>query len=307
MPSSPSLSPLPARTTRPRAFSGGLHSLEAASDAMKSGANDIHHALDAGFKFLFGRLKEKRAASSPTGSPVTSTPRTLEDARKLVSQEEESPEDAESMNEDLPEIRYDGQPKGLEAQKLQGFAMAEEALRLINGSLRERSVDSSKSPGSLGSKATAPEKPPLTKQTNLPGQPGYNPVDSFRNIGNALNPFRGFTGMGMSRSFGRVASTGSATGVQSLDSNSLAPPNSPAPPKFPLVPSPTVREVVAEEPQSSQETVFDWNGVAPPMQRFVKCSDARELNFFEVELLLRDYQRLAGALGAATVTRSLSP
>lgn len=304
--SSPTPSPA-ARSQRPRAFSGGLHSLEAASDAVRSSASEIHHALDGGFKFLFGRLQEKRAASSPTGSPVTSTPRTLEDARKLVSQEEESPEDAESIHEELPDIRYDGQPKGLEAQKLQGFAMAEEALRLINGSPRESSVDSHKSTGSLASKTVPPEKPPLAKQTSLSGQPGYNPVDSFRNIGNALNPFKGFAGMGMSRSFGRVPSSGSAAGLQAPNSTPLAAPKSPIPPKSPLTSNPTASETVSEEARATQDAAFDFSGIAPPMQRFVKCADARELNFFDVELLLRDYQRLAGALSAANGAGSSDP
>jgi len=38
------------------------------------------------------------------------------------------------------------------------------------------------------------------------------------------------------------------------------------------------------------------SGIAPPIKRFVDVRDPKELTFFDVEILLRDYQRLAGAL-----------
>ena len=49
---------------------------------------------------------------------------------------------------------------------------------------------------------------------------------------------------------------------------------------------------------SDNKSDLDATGVAPPIQRFAELRDARELNGFDVELLLRDYQRIAGALRA---------
>ena len=47
----------------------------------------------------------------------------------------------------------------------------------------------------------------------------------------------------------------------------------------------------------------DMHSFSPAIQRFVNCRDARELNGYDVDILLRDYQRLAGALKTANVYR----
>lgn len=267
----------PTSGTRPRA-SSGLRPFEAASNAVRSSANDIQTALDGGFKFLFGRLNEQRAASSPVGSLTPATPRTLEDARKLVSEQTDT-DDTDSIAESRRESKADDEP---DADTLRGMALAEEALRLVNGPPRDRSVDSSKSGASIGSRGDQQRKASLAQTSSQAAAQGYNPIDSVRNLGNVINPFRGFSGMAMSRGFGRTTSAdhqGSSSPLAAARSNTTVTPEKMA------VPS---------------GSDIDWSSIAPPIPRFVQCKDARTLNFFEVELLLRDYQRLAGAASAAS-------
>lgn len=302
LPSSPpkgqSLSPQtpsPGTRTRPRAFSG-QHPFEAASNAVRSGANDIQSALDGGFKFLFGRLREKQAGSSPIGSPVPSAPKTLEDARRLVSQDDELEDENESIQEGSLPAKPKRKPIPMpgdepDPETLQGVAFAEEALRLVNGPPRDRSVDSNLSGGSLGSNRARQQPKPFSQ----PGQPAYNPVESMRTFGNALNPFKGFGGMSMTRSFGRTGSAPNAVGATQVGNSS-----SPAAGPVATTYSSAADATADDESSNRATTSFDWGGIAPPISRFVQCSDARELNHFDVELLLRDYQRLAGAADAAS-------
>lgn len=287
-------SSIPTRN-RPRALSGSLRPFEAASDVVRSSAHDIHQALDGGFKFLFGRLREQQAASSPVGSPTPAAPKTLEDAKRLVSQED-TLEDSDSLHDENTDISYAGQPQGLESQKLHGLALAEEALKLINGSPRDRSVDSHNSSVGRGSKESSQRKPaPLPKQPSPINNAAYNPVDSFRNIGNALNPFKGFAGIGASRSATRSPTTSIAAAHSS-------PPVTAHPPRADGL----AKEVVAGNRSGSNSASgsgIDWSGIAPPIERFMQCIDARELNGYDVDLLLRDYQRLGGAAGVAGRSR----
>lgn len=278
--------PLPERRSRRLS---NLRPLEAASDAVLSGADGIHSALDGGFRFLFGRMKELQSSSSPRGSSAPSAPKTLEDARKLVTPE--TPSEEADSEEHAAEA---GSTQVTDSSAKENSA-GDRVLDLIGGRLRDRSVDSNRSTGSGSKKVVFGEisgKALPSANAAQPASAVYNPVESMRNFGNSINPLRGFSGMTMMRGFGRQPSAASS-GAQTPTGSASAASGQPNPASA----STDARD--AEKASLRATPGFDWSGIAPPLQRFVDCKDARELNFFDVELLLRDYQRLVGAVNAA--------
>ena len=285
--------------------------LEAASGAMLTGADSaidaMHNALDGSFKFLFGRLREKQATHSPDGSTEVTVPKTLEDARKLVNSPSVAREDDHSL----------GEEEALTAENSSGSPAAKDSgdsrmLELVGGRripTRERSVDSTGSTGS-GKKVAFAEKTPsklntaesaAESESNAPSNgtpatanstnpassqpPGYTAVESMRTFGNSINPLKGFS----MRGFGRT--------VSNPGSNSSSVPTIAAVTGGTNAGAAETADGVGESKPATGLGV-DLSGVGPPIRRFLECKEAKELNGFDVELLLRDYQRLSGALRA---------
>lgn len=359
-----------AKPNQPFSAAGGavLNTADTALDT-------VHAALDNSFKFLFGRLREKQATTSPTisiGGSLASepaTPRTLEDARKLVTEkvegienEEVSLHDALDLPSPSPEPRNEQMPRMPGRGEPDGSVASAKMLELISGRRatatstrpRDGSVGSTRSDGSVASGSSNLKRHPLANgskpliigpapppslvdgatsspptatsiSTSAPSSaptPGQGQSQSlgaveqmrkFGDLGMSLNPLKGFSMRGFG---GRSLSGGGST---------PAPVGSPSPGAVvedPLAvngaaltvngdvgrgrdehprgrtPAQTTTLPPTSQSQSTNTGARpDFSGIAPPLARFVELRDARELNFFEVELLLRDYQRLAGAVG----------
>lgn len=260
--------------TRPKSF-------DAAGGVVMNGADTaidtIHGALDTSFKFLFGRIKERQATQSPIEKPGIVVPKTLEDARQLVNSPNSLPHDDASLGEDSA-------PQPRSACNADGN---DKILKIVGGRrpARDGSVDSSKSGGSTRKVASVnngqPEPPTQLVTSGTSPSPAvaaqnasYAAVESMRTLSNTFNPLKGFS----MRGFGR--------GVP-LTSSFLPNP----------IPETSTSTLQTDGP--SDRNGVDLSGIGPAMARFVDLKDARELNFFDIDLLLRDYQRLAGALEAA--------
>lgn len=286
-------SPLQARNRRLSSLiQSRSRPFEISTDGMKAGAEDafdtIHSALDGSFKFLFGRLREKQAHASPEGSPDLRIPKTLEDARKLVSTPPPGEDDVTSFaGNTLPDTSSDA----LEEHSKDG-TLSPLTPSVQRASIREPSADSTQSVGSAKrvafverrssgqiAKSRGDSPKAVASNATASAQPAlaYNAVESMRSLGSTLNPLKSFGGMGMMRGFGR-SSSGSNTATASS-----------------AVVAATVTPAVPGEPVS-QKAAISFSGVAPPIKRFVEIKEPKELTFFDVEILLRDYQRLAGAL-----------
>jgi len=176
-------------------------------------------------------------------------------------------------------------------------------LELVSGrrisNSRDLSADSTKSAGSAKRVAFAEGRLPMTATASRPranspkasslnatapgpnsNNSGYAAMESMRNLGNSLNPLKTFTGMSMMRGFGRSPSASSTPTITSDAAYSAV-------------------EDVADENTTRERPVMDLSGMAPPIRRYVEMKQPKEMTFYDVELLLRDYQRLAGALYAA--------
>jgi hypothetical protein len=273
---------------------------EAASDAVRDSIIDsadqamgrINNTLDTSFKFFFGGLRDRDSNSPIIEQPAL--PKTLEDARKLVSSPTHVDDDDDASSLGAPSsTQGEGRPdplsnKRLEAKMSDLFAGKKQ--------IRERSTDSTRSGGSGKRVAFTPavieEKTPspTAVKAEPPAPSNTSAVDSLRNMGNSLNPLNRFSGMNVLPRFGRAISSGST----------------------PVLPSPTVEASPSPEPLSRTTTAevlpSDEKGVkaiaaieqlrktAPPVKRFLEAKDAQDLKLKEVEELLKEYQRLAAAM-----------
>lgn len=187
--------------------------LGAAGDAVLNTADQgfktIGSSLEGSYKFLLGKLTERQ--NDITGQKTELiVPKTLEDARKLVStpplEDEESASGASSLRSVENRKRADS-----------GAKPDDKVLSMIGGrgTVRDRSADSTRSAGSSKKVAFAEEdkdKAPSPLHTSA-AAPTSNPaiVESMRNLGNSLNPMSRIAGMGMMRGFGRVTPIPSPT------------------------------------------------------------------------------------------------
>ncbi|KAH8737901.1 hypothetical protein BGZ61DRAFT_24448 [Ilyonectria robusta] len=245
----------------------------AASDAVfntaDQGLKNISTSLGDSYKFLVGKLREHQ--DSPRESIVV--PRTLDDARKLVSTPPPDDDDSASgINALLG-------PDDAEPQKRPG-QREDRVLNLIGGR-RDHSADSNRSGRSVSSSKKglfAFEDPRATGATPPPGQ---NPavLEQMRNLGNSFNPMARLPSISMIRGFGRNTSTPSTPPVvkdaKPADGGDLAT-------AFPDIAS-------ALPPKEIPK-------IAPPNKRFMEIQTPGDLKLGEVLDLLRDYRRLAGAL-----------
>ncbi|KAJ4376468.1 hypothetical protein N0V83_001752 [Neocucurbitaria cava] len=282
---------------------------EAASDAVRESILDsadqamgrINNTLDTSFKFFFGGLRDRDPNSPVQEQPAL--PKTLEDARKLVSSptRAEGDDDSVSVSAASSVQGEDHQehagPKGLEAKMTDLFAGRRQ--------IRDRSVDSTKSGGSnsgrrvaFTSAAGAEEKSlsPAAVKAEQAAPTNPSAVDSLRNMGNSLNPLNRFASINVLPRFGRAISSGS-TPVLPSPTTELP---KPSPPPEPLSRTVTGEGLQTEEKGARAVAALEQlKKTTPPVKRFVEAKDAQELKLKEVDELLKEYQRLAAALRGA--------
>jgi hypothetical protein len=300
LPSQASLSNPPRPGFTQRRFSSLMQAqaerIEAGRDELMNSADQafdaINSTLENSFKFLFGRMKEQGPGTED--SPVV-MPRTLEDARKLVS----SP----------PSVPLESHPnfaKSLSSSPTQDPLSAPRAdntmLNLVGGRLRERSVDSSRSTGS-GKRVLFAEKPngvaALNNNAISSSLPTQSAVESMGNLMNSINPLSRFGGFGK---FGRSASaSGSSTPSTPAASSAAMAEKTKQLGYIPESEKSTVQNnnVQPEADLDAMETLAQLRKAPPPLQKFVDAKGAQELRIGDVEELLKEYQRLAALLREA--------
>ncbi|KAH8803146.1 hypothetical protein F5884DRAFT_804558 [Xylogone sp. PMI_703] len=269
----------PAATTPNRRLSGLFQPpsivLGAAGDAVfntaDQGFKSIGNSLGDSYKFLVGKLKERQEQVSGSTSNII-VPRTLDDARKLISTpslEDDGPASGASSlhTPEQTEKKVSNTPEKLE----------DRVLNIIGGrsATRDRSVDSAASSGS-GRRAVSLTEQNEKSQQSTPSSSNPAIVESMRNLGNSLNPMTRIAGMGMMRGFGRPAAP--TTPTKAIPDSGLAELTTAFPDLAPVLPPKEIKKV------------------APPIKRFMELQNPGELRINEVLDLLRDYRRLAGAL-----------
>lgn len=245
----------------------------AASDAVfnsaDQGLKNISTSLGDSYKFLVGKLREHQ--DSPRDSIVV--PKTLDDARRLVSTP--PPDDDDSIGGTNSLLG----PDDAEVQKRPG-QREDRVLNLIGGR-RDHSADSNRSQRSASSsKKVLFASTTEDSRTGATPSPGQNPavLEQMRNLGNSFNPMARLPSISMIRGFGRTNSTPVTPTPKEnkpADGGDLAT-------AFP--------DIAAALPPK------DIPKIAPPNKRFMEISTPGELRLGEVLDLLRDYRRLAGAL-----------
>ena len=242
-------------------FQPSANAIGAASDAVRSSADaglkNISQAMDSSFNLLFGRLRET-VVSGPgsTSTGVVALPKTLDEARRLVSPRPLIDEDG-NISEQSSFNEQDDSPR------------EDRILDLITGKSRDHSADST---NSAGRRLALQQPNPDTISGSPPTNTPLSALDSMRSFGNSLNPLNRFSGVSVIRGFGR--------------SNSSSPAITPSP----LASIETSSGVaVSTTDRTSPLTAR----IDPPLQRFVGIADAGELKLAEVQALLEDYQRLA--------------
>lgn len=282
---------------------------EAASDAVRDSILDsadqamgrINNTLDSSFKFFFGGLKDPDPNSPVKEQPEL--PKTLEDARKLVS----SPTRANGEDIDSLSVSAASSIQGEETQDAvsnRGLEVKMTDLFAGRRQIRDRSVDSARSGGSNSGRritfATPPsvdEKivAPIPVKADAPTQSNPSAVDSLRNMGNSLNPLNRFAGMNVLPRFGRAISSGSPAALTPT-TESPKPSPSPEPPAR----SATADGFQIDEKGAKAVAALELlKKTTPPVKRFVDAKDAQDLKLKEVDELLKEYQRLATALRGA--------
>jgi hypothetical protein len=287
--------------------------IEAASDAVRDSILDsadqalgrINNTLDNSFKFFFGKIKDQNP-DSPVHSPEL--PKTLEDARKLVSSPRLSSEDNASVS--VTSSVVDENPS---EDKDRRSDLGAKMTDLFAGrrQIRDRSVDSTQSGGSSSGKRVAFQsspnegKPPLATIKTEP-VPTSNPsaVDSLRNIGNNLNPLNRFASIHVLPRFGRAVSGGNGTPTIATPVPATKEPlvkqlaTPPAPTRLELGGSSDLAQV-DDKGIKAIAALETLRKTTPPVKRFLEAKDAQDLKLREVDELLREYQRLAAAMRGA--------
>ncbi|KAH7138961.1 hypothetical protein B0J11DRAFT_515740 [Dendryphion nanum] len=291
--------------------------IEAASDAVRESIIDsadqaldtINNTLENSLKFFFGRAKEQNP-NSPVAKVEPKLPKTLADARKLVS----SPPRIGGEDDDNGSISAASSVIGDDhADEKKAKEPPNKVTDLFGGrrQIRDRSVDSTLSTGSgkrsigLGTSPNEPKIQPLnTVKTEPPPTPATSAVDSIRNMGNSLNPLNRFASMNVLPRFGRtVSSSASTPGLASptVEQNKPFPPT-PAPAAVTPNRSPSGNEVTQAVDEKGVRAIAALDVLkktTPPVKRFLDAKDSSELKLKEVDELLKEYQRLAGAMRSA--------
>lgn len=269
--------------------------INAASDSIfttaDQGLKTISSSLGDSYNFLLGKLRERQHIPEAAGQDLVVVPKTLDDARKLVS----TPPPGED----------DGSVSGASSihgpEESRSPPREDKVLNLIGGkklardhsadSVRSlRSASSAKKPSSSVAAAAQVEGIPETEEeakaapasTQPLPSPSVNPalVESMRNLGSSLNPIGRLSSIGMIRGFGRPAPT-------------PPPKETAAPPKVPA----NGGDLATAFPDlAAALPPKETPKIAPPNKRFMELQSPGDLKLGEVLDLLRDYRRLANAL-----------
>ncbi|KZF22729.1 hypothetical protein L228DRAFT_282816 [Xylona heveae TC161] len=280
----------------------GSNPFGAASDAVINTADqsfkNISNTLETSYKFLFGRLKEQQLTGANGENRSVFMPKTLDEARKLVStpqlpaEEEGNLSAASSLLE-----QTDGLP-GVGSSTFDGGNASFPDIHMA----RERSIDSRGSGGS-GKKLPFSEELTESKERGFPnaGTRSAPPpsasanaaVESMRNLGNTLNPLNRLAGMSMMRGFGRTSSTTPPVLSSAAEKSKEL---GHQPPKG-VAETGSLFETERDSPAASPlPQARPLPKVSPPIERFMEVSNPGELKIGEISELLRDYRRLAGVL-----------
>ncbi|KIX02290.1 uncharacterized protein Z518_08229 [Rhinocladiella mackenziei CBS 650.93] len=306
--------PAPA-TRHQRTLSDLLQPISNANEAVRStaeeGFKNISSTLDNSFKFLMGKLKERGTENSNAEVIV---PKTLDEARQLVSRPLTPDEDDHALSESSS--IHDGQHTPMPSNLTK---TEDRILSLLGGrkaAVRERSADSVKSNGSgkrvvfmTGSSSSPSEGAgtAINIQKPTPSAPqltSSNPLESVKNFGTSLNPIN-HIGSAFGGAFGRFGSRATV---------SASPPSGP---------TPAARAILAENSKKTDSKASEevekisfrnpekdeLAGIkaAPPISRFMTITDAKELKIGEVQELLMDYRRLARVLGKLVQRTQVDP
>ncbi|KAF2745500.1 hypothetical protein M011DRAFT_406299 [Sporormia fimetaria CBS 119925] len=288
--------------------------IEAASDAVRDSILDsadqaldsIHNTLDNSFKFLFGRMKE-RDPNSPGAADAPILPRTLAEARRLVSAPLSIPADEDAASMSATSSLLGDESHADERSKDAGASSKMSELFGGRRPIRDRSVDSTRSGSSSSSRPTATFTASSNDGKRAPSpairpdlqttQSSSSAVDQLRNMGNSLNPLNRFASMNVLPRFGRAVSSSATTPVPpspSAEQNKQLP-----------VLSTTPRSVSGESAKLDEKgtravaALEVLRKTTPPVKKFLDAKDAQDLKLKEVDELLKEYQRLAGAMRGA--------
>lgn len=304
--------------------------VQAQADRFEAGRNDLLQAADKVYdsingtlenslNSLFGRLKDQ---VTPGSDPVA-LPKTLEEARKLVSTP--SPSEDDTLLAGSGRSSPDDPLAPITNPKSTNNTSSNRALEILagRGPVRDRSVDSASSTTS-----SIKRKPQITTNNTKSSPANANdshnePLAAATNFISAMNPlslgnrFTSNFSNAIPR-FGRAASTGASPAATASHTPPSIPPDSQPAQQKPrhlehITESPTttkppqalervnshVSEARAEDDLSAVEALAELRRIKPPRKRFLEVSGASELKIGEVEELLAEYRRLARAIGEA--------
>ncbi|GAB7324056.1 hypothetical protein MBLNU13_g07448t1 [Cladosporium sp. NU13] len=307
--------------------------VQAQADRFEAGRNDLLQAADKVYdsingtlenslNSLFGRLKDQ---VTPGSNPVA-LPKTLEEARKLVS----TPSPAEDDTLLLGSGRSSPDDPLAPIANPKTTNSSNRTLEILagRGPIRDRSVDSASSTTS-----SIKRKPQTTQNAsnNTKSSPANandthnEPLAAATNFISAMNPlslgnrFTSNFSNAIPR-FGRAASTGASPAATASHTPPSNPPESQPTQQKPrhlehITEAPTtttitppqalerenshVSEARAEDDLNAVEALAELRRIKPPRKRFLEVSGASELKIGEVEELLAEYRRLARAIGEA--------
>ena len=275
------------------------HRLEAVRGEIIGSADqafdNISSTLDNSFNFLFGRLREQ-AKKSDTANGDNLLPKTLEDARKLVGTPPPTEDDNDSVGSVsfFTKTSHHGKDKIHEEQRSRTSEVAgQHKLRTESSQDSMRRAAGSKRSAYSGADAILPlqhgrpQRATFQAQapTSVPNQASASnaAVESMKNLGNTLNPLKGFSNMNIMPRFGR----GTA---------------SPISPESPAGSLEGVKDSPLAISPNSLRMADELRRIASPSKRFLDVKDASELRIKDVEDLLKDYRRLADGINKVTNT-----
>lgn len=196
------------------------------------GLKTISSSLGESYSFLLGKLRERQ--EGPKDSIVV-VPRTLDDARKLVS----TPPPASTDEDDTSAASsVVGSIEDTERPKRMSIRDKDRVLNLIGGR-RDASVDSVGSSSGNNNNSNTPNSKRIAdlpddsskttatvSSTGGGAAPASAPapamLDSVRNLGNSFNPIGRLSSMSMMRGFGRSAAPVAAAQTATTDGGDLA-------------------------------------------------------------------------------------
>ncbi|QIW95031.1 hypothetical protein AMS68_000549 [Peltaster fructicola] len=271
---------------QPRSLSSMMQAqankLETGRENFLSTADRVYDSLagtlELSLKSVFGRFKDQAAAAT---SPL---PKTLDDARRLISP-------VQTDEDELSMVSGRSTPSNLEDPLRLWPNTESKALDLIAGrkQLRDRSADSARSGGSGRRVAFAGDGSISATSTSNRLPTPQESLSGAANFITSMNPLNRF-GVPSFPRFGRTTpvsprvSSAVERDFNAEHANSLPP---------------TPAAVDASEDLNAREALAELKKIKPPKKRFLDISSAAELRIGDIEELLREYKRLAKAIGEA--------